>query len=70
MEELGERASRGCSEERSAADSSAFPSHTVSRMAAWDYELTPYLTRIGSTHSWLNSTLVYPALCVSPRGGS
>jgi hypothetical protein len=43
-----------------------FSFHTASRMAAWDYELAPYLTRIGSTHSWLNSTLVYPALYVSP----
>ncbi|GAA5988081.1 hypothetical protein JCM10908_002055 [Rhodotorula pacifica] len=30
--------------------------------SAWDYALTPTLTRIGSTHTWLNSTLVNPAL--------
>ncbi|POY71143.1 hypothetical protein BMF94_5900 [Rhodotorula taiwanensis] len=29
--------------------------------AAWELTLAPTLTRIGSTHNWLNSTLVYPS---------
>lgn len=35
--------------------------------AAWEHTLAPTLTRIGSTHNWLNSTLVYPSLSVPRR---